>query len=174
MSGTIPPLPKYAFMARCSVKAQRQLYLLPLLYYNNNNNNNNNNNSWCMLGMSLVTTAWRVFRLRMKMTASRYGGQLRIYWISSRWQPTRGGPPPWWLGVGLRIPHHKKVICDELSGAGNFFSSPPRPNRLWGLPREGDTTPSSSERRNAWNCTSSPPIPLHGAVVKWSGGYVFI
>jgi hypothetical protein len=30
MSGAIPPLPQYAFMAWCLVKAQRQLYLLPL------------------------------------------------------------------------------------------------------------------------------------------------
>jgi hypothetical protein len=28
MSGNIPPLPQYAFMAWCSVKAQEQLYLL--------------------------------------------------------------------------------------------------------------------------------------------------
>jgi hypothetical protein len=28
MCGTIPPLPQYAFMAWCSVKAQRQLYNL--------------------------------------------------------------------------------------------------------------------------------------------------
>jgi hypothetical protein len=40
MSGTIPPLPKYAFMARCSVKAQGQLYLnnneaqLMTIYFN--------------------------------------------------------------------------------------------------------------------------------------------
>jgi hypothetical protein len=27
MSGTIPPLPQYAFMTWCSVKAQGQLYL---------------------------------------------------------------------------------------------------------------------------------------------------
>jgi hypothetical protein len=32
MSGTIPPLTQYAFMAWCSVKAQGQLYLLPLPY----------------------------------------------------------------------------------------------------------------------------------------------
>jgi hypothetical protein len=31
MSGAIPPLPQYAFMAWCSVKAQGQLYLY-LLY----------------------------------------------------------------------------------------------------------------------------------------------
>jgi hypothetical protein len=28
MSGATPPLPEYAFMALCSVKAQGQLYLL--------------------------------------------------------------------------------------------------------------------------------------------------
>jgi hypothetical protein len=28
MSGAIPPLPQYAFMARCSVKAQGQLHHL--------------------------------------------------------------------------------------------------------------------------------------------------
>jgi hypothetical protein len=28
MNGSIPPLPQYAFMAWCSVKAQEQLYLL--------------------------------------------------------------------------------------------------------------------------------------------------
>jgi len=27
MSGAVPPLPQYAFMAWCSVKAQGQLYL---------------------------------------------------------------------------------------------------------------------------------------------------
>jgi hypothetical protein len=32
-----------------------------------------------MLGGSLVTTAWRVLRLRMEEMASRYGGYLRIY-----------------------------------------------------------------------------------------------
>jgi hypothetical protein len=32
MSGAISPLPQYAFMAWCSVKAQGQLYLLPYLY----------------------------------------------------------------------------------------------------------------------------------------------
>jgi hypothetical protein len=35
MSGAIPPLPQYAFMAWCSVEAQGQLYLyLYLLYMN--------------------------------------------------------------------------------------------------------------------------------------------
>jgi hypothetical protein len=30
MSGAIPPLPQYAFMAWCSFKAQRQIHFLPL------------------------------------------------------------------------------------------------------------------------------------------------
>ena len=43
-------------------------------------------------------------------TASRYGGHQRIYWISSRGQPTRGGPPAWWLGEVPRATHRKKLI----------------------------------------------------------------
>jgi hypothetical protein len=42
-------------------------------------------------------------------TASRYGGLLRIHWISSRGQLTRGGPPAWGLGEVLTTPHHKKL-----------------------------------------------------------------
>jgi hypothetical protein len=53
-----------------------------------------------MLSGSTVTTAWRVLGLRIE-TASRYGGLLRIYWISSSGQPTVGGPPAWGLGRGL-------------------------------------------------------------------------
>jgi hypothetical protein len=33
MCGAIPPLPRYAFMAWCSVKAQGQLYLYPINIY---------------------------------------------------------------------------------------------------------------------------------------------
>jgi hypothetical protein len=32
-----------------------------------------------MLGGSLVTTAWRVLRLRIEETPSSFGGKLRIY-----------------------------------------------------------------------------------------------
>jgi hypothetical protein len=32
MSGAVPPLPQYSVMAWCSVKAQGQLYLLPLRF----------------------------------------------------------------------------------------------------------------------------------------------
>jgi len=41
-----------------------------------------------MLRGSLVTTAWRVLRLRMGETAFLYGKWLRIYWKVSRVQPT--------------------------------------------------------------------------------------
>jgi hypothetical protein len=33
MSGAVPPLPQYAFMAWCSVKAQGQLYIYLTLPY---------------------------------------------------------------------------------------------------------------------------------------------
>jgi hypothetical protein len=60
-----------------------------------------------MLGGSLVTTAWWVLRLWMEETPSSFEGKLWIYWISSRREPTRGGPPAWGLGVGLTT-HCKK------------------------------------------------------------------
>ena len=43
----------------------------------------------------------------------RYGGELRIYWISSRGQPTRGGPPAWGLGEVLTTPARKKNIVKK-------------------------------------------------------------
>jgi hypothetical protein len=54
-----------------------------------------------VLSGSTVTTAWRVLGLRIEDTASRYGGWLRMYWISSRGEPTVGGLPDWVLGGGL-------------------------------------------------------------------------
>jgi len=48
-----------------------------------------------------VTTAWRVFRLRMEETASRYGGWLRLHWLRSQEQPGGGGRPDWRLGGGI-------------------------------------------------------------------------
>ena len=45
----------------------------------------------------------------------RYGGQLRINRISSRGQPTRGGPPAWGLGEALTTPlREKKKNCSEI------------------------------------------------------------
>jgi hypothetical protein len=72
------------------------------------------------------------------------------------------------------------------AGAGNFFSLPPPPERLGGPPsflsngyqkfflwgyngrgREADhLPPSSSEVKNAWSCTSTPPVRLHGVVLS--------
>jgi hypothetical protein len=66
-------------------------------------------NYMTMLGGSLVTTSWRVLRLRLEETPSSFGGKLRIYWIRSRGQPTRGGPPAWEMGVGLTTPHRRKI-----------------------------------------------------------------
>jgi hypothetical protein len=40
----------------------------------------------------------------MEETTSRYRVQLQIYRISSRGQPTGGGPPVWGLGEGLTTP----------------------------------------------------------------------
>jgi hypothetical protein len=52
-----------------------------------------------------VTTAWRVLRLRME---ERPPYMERIYWISSRGQSTRGGPPACGLGEVLTTPRRKK------------------------------------------------------------------
>jgi hypothetical protein len=60
-----------------------------------------------------IILARRVLRLRMEETPSSYGGKLRIYWISSRGQPTRGGPPAWGLCVGLATPHRKNKLVTK-------------------------------------------------------------
>jgi hypothetical protein len=37
--------------------------------------------------------------------------------------------------------------------------------------READHSPPTSvEIKNAWNCTSTPPILLHGVVLNWATG----
>jgi hypothetical protein len=50
---------------------------------------------------------WSLSWARSIETASTYQGLLRIYWISSRGHPTRGGPPAWGSGVGLTTLHCK-------------------------------------------------------------------
>jgi len=67
-----------------------------------------------MLGGYLVTTAWRVLTFWKEGYASINGGHMRMYCMSSRGQPTRGGPPAWGLGVGLTTPHRIKVTCYEM------------------------------------------------------------
>ena len=40
----------------------------------------------------------------------QYGGLIRIYWISSCEQPTKGGAPVWGLGEVLTNTHRKKTV----------------------------------------------------------------
>jgi hypothetical protein len=47
-------------------------------------------------------------------TASRYGGWLRMQWISCCSQPTSAGPPSWGLGMELTTAHHKNKIITKL------------------------------------------------------------
>jgi hypothetical protein len=79
------------------------------------------------------------------------------------------------------------MIGGSISREGwEFFSSPPRPDRLWGPPtllsnwyggalslevkrpeREADHSPPSSETvKNAWSYTSTPIIRLHCLVLS--------
>jgi hypothetical protein len=71
----------------------------------------------------------------------------------------------------------------------NYFSSPPRPDRLWGPPnllsngyqrlflwgvkrpgREADhSPPSSAEDKNAWSYTTTPSIRLQVVVLRAQG-----
>jgi hypothetical protein len=43
--------------------------------------------------------------------ASRYGGQMRMHWISSRGQPTGCSPSDWGLGEEVAGPRLKRVAC---------------------------------------------------------------
>jgi hypothetical protein len=63
--------------------------------------------SWdSMISGSVVPTAWHILRLQTEGKATRYRGQLRIYWISSHRQQTRDGSSAWMLDEVL-ITHHK-------------------------------------------------------------------
>jgi hypothetical protein len=66
-------------------------------------------------------------------TASKYEGYLRIYRISSRGQPTRGGPPAWELDEVLTT--HRKNVCYETLKRPRTWNDPSvRPNlpmRSW-------------------------------------------
>jgi hypothetical protein len=70
----------------------------------------------------------------------------------------------------------------HLDGGGwEFFSSPPRPERLWGQPslqsngclgvkrpgRKADhSPPPSAGFKNAWKYISTPPVRPHGVVLS--------
>jgi len=63
--------------------------------------------------------------------ASKYGGRMRIYWISIRGQPTKGGPPAWGFGVGLTTPHRKKeFVAKYFKAPGIGTDSLARPKQL--------------------------------------------
>jgi hypothetical protein len=66
-----------------------------------------------------VITACRVLGLRIEETATSYGGYLRIYWISSRGQPTL-----WFSSLGAE------------RGANN--SPPYKINLLWNVAQASD------------------------------------
>ena len=51
----------------------------------------------------------------------RYGGQLRIHWISSREQPMRGGLPAWGLGEVLTTPPREKTLLRNIHKARCFL-----------------------------------------------------
>jgi hypothetical protein len=54
----------------------------------------------------------------------QYGGYLRIYWISSRGQPARGGHTDWGLGEVLTLPHSKNSPCykTDICASGLHWS----------------------------------------------------
>jgi hypothetical protein len=89
MSGAITPLPQYALMAECSVKAQGQLYLylgfgilLVQVFFLSETNH---------VKWAPVTTAWRDVVLRMEETASRYGGKVAANILNEQYQTTDKG-----------------------------------------------------------------------------------
>jgi hypothetical protein len=47
-------------------------------------------------------------------SASNMEGSSENVGISRREQPTRGGPPAWWLGEVLTTPHCNNVSCYEM------------------------------------------------------------
>jgi hypothetical protein len=65
----------------------------------------------------------------------RYGGQLRIYWISCRGQPTRGGPPAWGLGKVLTTPPRQNPMLNNTHKLRYFLSRKNNPEINYSLDR---------------------------------------
>jgi hypothetical protein len=59
-----------------------------------------------------------------------------MYWISSRGQPTGGGPPAWGLGAGLTNPHRKtsnllRNVVESLGPGRILWHDPSRLAQDW-------------------------------------------
>jgi hypothetical protein len=76
--------------------------------------------------------------------------------------------PQYYMATGWTIG------CSSPSMGLEFFSSPPRPDRLWGpiqwvpqAPSLGvKRPPSNTEVKNAWSYTSAFPVRLHGVLLS--------
>jgi hypothetical protein len=100
--------------------------------------------------------------------------------LATEFNPNISRYPGWFSGIALGY-----GLDDRGSSLGRgweFFSSPPRPERLCGSPslisngyqralsvrikrsgREAShSPPSRAEVKNVWSCTSIPPVRLHG------------
>jgi hypothetical protein len=88
-----------------------------------------------LLSGSIVTMTWQVFQLQVKMKASRYGGQLQIYWINNCGQLTRGGPPACMLNRRLQCPTVKQceIYPRPLTWADFFWNNLSNGKLTWAL-----------------------------------------
>jgi hypothetical protein len=87
------------------------------------------------------------------------------------------------IGIESRLRIGRLGFSSRRAQGWKFFSSPLRPDRLWGPPtllpnrywvltpgRKADNSPpSSDEVKNAWRYASTPPIHLHGVVLIGAG-----
>ena len=69
----------------------------------------------------------------------QHGGQLRIYWISSNGQPTRGGPLAWVLAEMLTTPYLKKCRVTKRSQLTWAWIDPLVQSKQWKWDMSFDT-----------------------------------